>query len=173
MRTNIFVYIVAGFLVIVGIFLSLRGGSVKSEVENMSTNSTEQESQMVSGSMRDLVALNKPLECTFTSETEYSKTEGRVYVVEGKVRGNFAVTVAALGGQPFNAYMIADQTDSYVWSSISVDGFKTKIEPQPQVPVTQEGVDYNQTFSYTCTPWQADNSFFTPPSDVVFVEMIK
>lgn len=172
MKTNIFVYIVTGVVVIGGIFFGLRGDSVKDSQESQQTNS-KQEEGVVSGSMRDLVALNKSLECKFTSDTEYSKTSGTVYVADGKVRGNFSVSVAALGGQSFEAFMIADQTDSYVWSSLTKDGFKTPIQKDVANQAGQEGIDYNQTLSYNCVPWAKDESLFIPPVTVTFKEVKK
>ncbi len=172
MKTNIIVYIITGIVVVGGIFFGLKGDSakdIKESGEAIPAQSIQEDGGVISGSMKDLVALNKPLECKFTSETQYSKTLGTVYVADGKVRGNFSVSVPALGTEPFQAFMIADQTDSYVWSSLTKDGFKTPIQKDAVTQPGQEGVDYNQKLSYNCVPWVKDESFFIPPQTIQFL----
>lgn len=170
MKINIIVYIITTVVIAGGVYLIT---SNNSQDENNSqvieqTTANQEDSQIVSASMKELVSLGKSLQCTFESNTEFAKTSGVVYVADGKVRGNFRVTVSSLGNNSFDAYMIADASNTYVWSTLAKSGFKAPIQKEVQTQPGQEGVDYNQVLTYTCTSWQTDQTLFTPPSDVVF-----
>jgi len=171
MKTNIIVYIITAVVIVGGVYLI---ANVKPQDQNQIKQDTQapaqNDGQVVSASMKELVSLGKSLQCTFESNTEFAKTSGVVYVADGKVRGNFRVTVSSLGDQSFDAYMIADTSNTYVWSTLTKNGFKAPIQKEVQTQPGQEGVDYNQVLTYTCTPWQIDQTLFVPPTDVVFQE---
>ncbi len=157
-------------VIVGGVALIIRNDApVSDQVSNNEGSSSQvsQSGQIISGSMADLIALNKDLRCTFQSNNEYSETSGEVFVSNNKVRGNFSVVVKALGQTPFQAFMIADGKDSFVWSSLMKDGFKTPIQKTEES--SQNGVDYYQTLSYSCVPWEKDESFFIPPETIQFL----
>ncbi len=161
--------IVAVIVIGGGVYMGMQGSSKSPVLDTPKTLSTE---GTIQGSMGDLVALGVSLKCSFTHTTDLSSSSGDVYVADGKVRGNFKVTSTPLGNQSFDAYMIADGKESYVWSSFMPQGYKTIItEPNGgESNAGQDGLDYNQTLDYTCTPWEKDVSFFVPPADVTFVD---
>lgn len=169
MKTNIIVYIITAVVIVGGVYLITNVKTQDQDQVKQDTQSNNQISdQVVSASMKELVSLGKSLQCTFDSNTEFAKTSGVVYVADGKVRGNFRVTVSSLGNQSFDAYMIADDSYTYVWSTLAKGGFKAPIQKEVQTQPGQEGVDYNQVLTYTCTPWQTDQTLFVPPTDVIF-----
>lgn len=166
---NSIIYIITAIVILGGSYLIFNTKSQNQNQKNQDTQvSTQTNSQVVYASMKELVSLGKSLQCTFESNTEFAKTSGVVYVADGKVRGNFRVIVSSLGNKSFDAYMIADNSYTYVWSTLTKSGFKSPIQKEIQTQPGQEGVDYNQVLTYTCTPWQTDQTLFSPPSDVIF-----
>jgi len=177
MKTTVIGYIALAMIIISGGgYLLLKGEpasapATQSEVQGTKDSVQSQDSTVPSQvSMRDLVARGQSLECTFDMDVEYSKSNGTVYIADGKVRGNFdiVVSVSQAGTQKFQAYMIADAETSYVWSSLIKQGFKLPISKNETSANPQNGVDYNQKLNYSCKPWNANASFFVPPADVVF-----
>jgi len=176
MKINILVYIFAGVVIVGGAVFFMTSNSpgkiasekIKEVQSGQEKTPLGKEAQILSTSMKDLVALGESLKCTFTSDTESSKSSGTVYVADGKVRGDFSVSLPALGNQSFQAYMITDSMDSYVWSALSKDGYKTPIQKEKQQTPNQDGIDYNQTLNYTCLFWAKDMSVFVPPAEIVF-----
>lgn len=146
----------------------------KNDVLGSAESSTKEEqiSGTFSGSMRDLVARNQSVKCTFTHSTEINSSSGTVFVSGGKVRGDFDITVPQTGTN-LKAFMIADGKDTYVWSSILPQGFKMPISDAKMQSSGQpaNGIDYNQSLDYECEPWSVDESVFITPTDISFVSM--
>ena len=162
-------------LVAGGIFLITKSGKVETanEIVPLSENDEEQNNGNENGaqkSMRELVATNEPMRCTFAHVTEAADSSGEVFVADGKIRGNFKVKTSNETGTTFDAYMITDGKDSYVWSSVLPQGYKVAIK-ETEDTGGQNGLDYNQKLNYSCTPWAKDVSFFVPPATVTFVSM--
>ena len=171
MNKQIITYIITGVVVLGGIIWVFYTGPQK-EVEGLPGRQDAQgEIGQVSGSMKDLVALNRPLECTFNLDTQYASSKGTVFVADGNVRGNFTISITAMNNSSLEAFMIADQTTSYVWSSLSTQGFKVPLNKNTQATTTQtnNGISYNQTLSYNCKSWVKDVSVFIPPTNITFV----
>jgi hypothetical protein len=121
-------------------------------------------------SLKDLLALGTSQKCTFSD----SNTAGTFYIASGKSRGDFSSTVA---GKATATHMIGDGKTSYVWIDGQKQGFKMSLEAaadQKQAnaqPNASQGVDMNKKMNYSCEAWTADNSMFTLPSGIEFVDM--
>lgn len=165
--TKQIVGILVAVIIIGGVVYMGRSGGSDTGAPNVPALTTE-EGGMIKGSMRDLVALGVSMRCTFTHQTDISNSSGEVFVANGKVRGNFNVTSSAMGNQAFDAYMISDGEDSYVWSSLMPQGYKMPIVESTESTPTQEGIDYNQNLDYSCAPWPTDASVFVPPANITF-----
>jgi hypothetical protein len=109
--------------------------------------------------------------CTVTQTVATMTTNGTVYLDEGKVKADFAVSVA---GQSINTSMIVRDGYSYTWTSNSpTKGFKTKIagsatgsgSSSPKGTYTWDG---SQIGDYSCDPWVAEASMFEIPKTVTF-----
>lgn len=177
MTKNLIVYTVIGAVIVIGggyfLLMSKSASAPVSESEVQGTKTSVQSEDSVDDSlvsMRDLVAKGESVECAYDMDVQYSKSNGTVYIADGKVRGNFNITVSMsqAGTQEFKAYMIAEGDTSYVWSSAMNQGFKIPIPENQPENAPQSGVDYNQKLNYTCKPWNKDSSFFVPPADITF-----
>ncbi len=173
MKSATFLYIVLAVVVIGGGVLLIKGGE-----ENIVSNNQEKLNPELATddrgvfSMRDLVERGEPVSCTFVHDTETSRSSGEVFVAKGKVRGNFDVSALSIGSQPFKAYMIIVDDESYVWSSVISQGIKMPISQiESQDPdQAADGISYNSELDYYCLPWSVDSSVFVPPTSVKFVE---
>lgn len=152
----------------------------KSEAKPTPTSEEGEESFF--GSLKDLMGLGKAMKCTYSSENEMGKTSGVTYISGQKARSDSKFTDSA--GQTTGSYMINDGEWVYIWTSDQKEGMKMKVqemerEQKPTELPEQEGeqaqISYQdaqkemqQEVDYKCTSWQADNSVFTPPTNVAF-----
>ena len=108
--------------------------------------------------------------CTVTQTVASMTTNGTVYLDSGKVKADFAVSVA---GQSISTSMIVRDGYSYTWTSNSpTKGFKTKIiakvgdsSASPKGTYTWDG---SQIGEYSCESWIADDAMFEVPKTVTF-----
>lgn len=109
--------------------------------------------------------------CTVTQTVATMTTNGTVYLDSGKVKADFAVSVA---GQSINTSMIVRDGYTYTWTSnSSTKGFKTKVSTSasgdagasPKGTITWDG---SQIGDYNCEAWVADASMFELPKTVTF-----
>lgn len=109
--------------------------------------------------------------CVVTQTVATMTTNGVVYLDNGKVKAEFAVSVA---GQSLSTSMIIRDGYSYTWTSNSpTKGFKTKIatggqgdsSTGPKGTITWDG---SQIGDYSCEEWTAEASMFEIPKTVTF-----
>lgn len=170
MNKQILTYIITGIVLVGGLVFILSTKQSGSTAGDLTNSDTSQVSSF-SGSMKDLVQRNQSLECTFSHDTPNSSSKGTVFVADGNVRGNFLITINTMGGSSLEAFMIADGVNSYVWSSLSKDGFKVALSESEKSGTNQgnDGINYNQNLQFSCKSWVKDVSVFIPPTDINFV----
>lgn len=108
--------------------------------------------------------------CTVTQTVATMTTNGTVYLDDGKVKADFAVSVA---GQSINTSMIVRDGYSYTWTSNSpTKGLKTKIASKAgDTSASSKGTytwDGSQIGEYSCDAWVAEASMFEIPKTVTF-----
>lgn len=170
MKPNILITVIVGIVLVAGVIVvsSRKNSSSVPPTDSEVKTTSQKEQEVFATSMKDLVAKNKPLKCTFTQSTDMSTSKGTLYIADGKVRGDFDISSS---GQTFKAYMITDGTSSFVWSSILPQGFKVPLQNASNQASTQptQGVDYNQVLDYDCSSWVVESEFFVPPTNVTFI----
>jgi len=109
--------------------------------------------------------------CMVTQTVATMTTNGTLYINDGKVKAEFAVSVA---GQTISTSMIIRDGYNYTWTSNSpTKGLKTKIatggqgdsSTGPKGTITWDG---SQIGDYSCEPWVAEASMFELPKTVTF-----
>ncbi len=174
MKQNMSVFLGVGLIVVMGIVYGVTRGAKQDTqtVQSETANTTKEEAVLgtFSGSMKDLVAKNQSVKCTFNHSTDIDSSSGTVYVSGGKIRGDFDINAKQATGT-FEAHMITDGEYSYVWSSLIAQGFKMPIAKASAQTASQptSGVDYNQKLDYVCVPWTVDSSLFVSPANVSFI----
>ena len=159
-------------IIVAVVFLLLLGGGVyflfvrgKSQ-----TGPTSTSSKTGSQSLKDLLLAGISQKCTYKDSQENMAVEGTVYIAGGKVRGDFSSTNQ---GQTFSGHTIYDGKVSYVWTEGMKTGFKMAVDPETgksEGSSSEENVDLTKKIDYSCGPWLANESQFTPPSDITFSE---
>lgn len=140
--------------------------------ESTASDSASTESENITGSIGDLLSRIGSWRCTFESSTDVANSSGEVLVSNQRLRGNFMSEVTVVN-QTVESHMIQDDGYVYVWTSLSPQGYKTKTASGTADGSTQfsgQGVDIHQQYSYNCLPWTVDESVFTLPSGVTFIE---
>jgi hypothetical protein len=118
-----------------------------------------------SQSLQQLVAAGSPVTCTFSTTTASGNESGTIYIANGMVAGDFAVTDSKAG--VINAHMIMRDQTNYTWTSASNQGFKSTVSTSGTSGQNQ-GVDYSAQMNYSCQAWTADSSKFNLPATISF-----
>jgi len=134
-----------------------------------STNS-ERTRETSSGSIADLMARQGDWKCAVASHNDASNSSGTVYVSNGEIRGDFESRIPQLD-RTIESHMINMGGYVYVWSSVVPQGFKSKaaLSGASSAGTAGQGVDFNQSYQYSCEPWTRDASLFALPQDVTFI----
>lgn len=147
-------------------------GTTSQDSENNSTDVNQ-----FSGTFAELLALGQNYTCTFdTTDDTGNQTSGVVYVAGAgnKMNGEFLVTEP--DGNTMDGNIVRDGEYNYVWTSLQSDGIKTKITDEDtsifavNEGESETGISDDDNVDFDCQKWNVDNSKFTPPSDINFVE---
>ena len=123
------------------------------------------------GSFRSLIGLGKNTQCSFTSVSEGVTSSGTVYITaSGNMRGDYN-TKTSSGVQ--TSSMILKDGYSYVWSGsqgakMNVTNMGGSASAGAQA---QQSVDLDSQVDYNCKDWSVDQSKFTLPSGVNFLDL--
>ena len=116
----------------------------------------------------DLINMNKPLSCTFTSSDP--QMDGQVFVLGKKMRGNFKIDDG--NGKKMESYVVSDGMTLYLWGDVMAQGIKMNISELyvDNVKENNNLKTFNESFNYDCTDWVVDESYFVAPTDVTFTD---
>ena len=148
--------------------------SMKSSAPAVETATQPQaQADKSSGSLAALVSRGATVQCSVDNSTGAEVVKGTVYVSGKNVRGDFETTMPQKG--VVESHMIKDGDYMYVWSSAMPQGMKMKATPPQQTdtgPKPAPAADlYNKNYDYNCSPWRADASKFTLPTDIKFMDV--
>ena len=137
-------------------------------------------------SLKDLMAMGKSMECTWTTTDDKGKSStGTVDISGSKFKMTLAMDKPDGTGKS-NFYTLNDGTWVYSWGDamkgtgmkISLaDAQKMGQEAQNNPPAgSPAGIpsgsqnDWQKNYNYDCNPWEVSETAFTPPTDVNFVD---
>ena len=168
--------VVIAILAIVGVVAYTQIG--KPPKSSQGTEVSEQAGEsgvgMAKGTLASLLGAGKNTMCKMSYSDENGSTEGTAYVSGQKMRGDFTYTA---DGKAMTSHMIRDDQYSYIWSDEESKGTKIKTELTEQAqeetasPAPQGGVDVDKEVDLDCSGWGVDNSKFTPPSNIEFMDL--
>lgn len=156
------------------------------ESEKMSDSSMD--TKMFSGKLADLLSSGDDYTCEYKyTDDDGSSSEGMMYVTSRgqRMSGDFAYT--DVEGSTTRSYMINDGTYIYTWSAEAAQGYKMLIPDGDFEAYLEDAenmaADYSNdensnplsmnemnNVEYDCKSWNVDESVFTPPTDVDFVD---
>ena len=142
---------------------------VQTPQESTTTQQTQPEESQTKGSIKNLLAAGKNQTCTIKYPAGEQTADGTVFVSGKNFRGDFTMTSEE---KTIDSHMIQDEAYMYSWSSLTSQGIKIKIAEleKLQASTATESADLNQESDMTGSAWSFDNSKFTPPADINFVE---
>ncbi len=177
MNTNLLIGLVVGAVVVGGGYFLIAKRDMPLPFPNQpvaenqekieSKAETQAQEGKFNGSLAELAARGGSWKCTVDITTAQSVSSGITYSSGGKVRGDFTTKVQGYGN--VESHMITDGTDVYTWTSVTPQGFKTKMSTPGETAVTSgQAVNTNQPYTYDCESWTTDVSVFVIPSDITF-----
>jgi len=155
----------------------------KSESSDGDLAKTESESEPLSGigSLASVLGFGNKVRCNFSSADNDHESTG-VFYTDGE-RLRVEMTATSPEGS-FNSNMINDGEFIYTWGDTPEGMMAIKmVNPETSEtdttvhdtaspsPDSNSYVDVDEEVSYDCDRWTVDNSVFTPPSDVEFMDM--
>jgi len=165
----LYVGIVIAILIAVGggaFVLSNRNNPEVSKTAEIETNPQTNSSTEAPRSIKDLLSYKGTQQCSFSSEGN----TGLIYMSGGKMRADFTVTLTP--GNT-NSHMIVDGQSVYIWTENQTTGVKitTDAIEEFDTPNQAATIDPNQDMDFNCSSWTANQSVFTPPTNVSFAEI--
>ena len=143
----------------------------------------------VKGNLMDVIKMGKPVKCTGSYSSEDGSMEMVVYAAGKK---SYSEMILDAGGEgKFTTYSIVDGEWMYTWTDMGdmdeMGGMsmatKMKMSDMEEMAKEMPTGDYYDTggekemqnfqkeFDYKCKVWIPDNSKFTPPSDIEFMDL--
>ncbi len=127
----------------------------------------------VKKSFSDFLKQTGAYKCTVEQNVAGVVTSGTVYMNAGKIKGTFASMV---NGMSVNTSFILRDGFTYTWTSAYPVGFKVAVSDastESTAGASTQGVytwNAENIGAYACDPWTADESVFTVPTNVQFME---
>lgn len=154
------------------------GGPAKnSDVSKQGDQASE---ESFSGTMRDLMNRGKSVQCEWMAKGDGDDvTKGSLYISGKKFRQiiKSESTDPEIGNMEIEA--ISDGEYMYTWNSKDKqNGMKMKLDEAEETADStakdapkEQQVNIDNKFDYKCKNWNADQSMFTAPSGVNFVDL--
>lgn len=174
MYTKYLLAIVALFIVGVGTWhYSSSSGKIEGDQVPIGQTSSASVEENEKKSFSDFLKQTGAYKCTVEQNVAGAVTSGMVYMNAGKIKGTFASTV---NGISVNTSFVLRDGFTYTWTSAYPIGFKAPVSDmsaESQEGVSTQGVytwNAEDIGAYTCDPWMVDESVFTVPTNVQFME---
>lgn len=142
----------------------------------------QSKSEKISGSIQDLIAKGKDIKCTLVAKDGESIISGITFISGTRARTDFQNKVDST--MTVNSHMINDGTWLYTWTDENPEvAIKMKVDSMQsdamksesaQAQAEKAGLDnYQEKFDYDCTAWKRDESLFTAPANLNFIDYSK
>ncbi len=176
MNTNVIIGIVVAAIIVIGggvWYTTSHQTPTVTATQTAETGTQPTANPSGSGSINDLALMAGSLQCDVTSTDTTSAFTGKVYTSGGQMRVDSVVNSS---GKTINSHMIRGGGFFYTWSDLMPQGIKipesmaTAQSGNAPAPASSRGsVNSTAKVSYTCLPWIADTSVFTPPANITFM----
>ena len=170
--------IVAAVAVLI-ILLGLGGYFMLGKSGTKSVNTTANKPQAsnsgsnpIQSSITDLFTSGQTKQCTFdVASANGGGTKGTIYVSGNKAYGTFDMTSS---GKTTTTNLIRNDSTFYIWGGALPSGIKMTMDVN-QMATKMQGSQYStfnpsEKVNYNCINWSVDETKFTPPSNVKFID---
>lgn len=139
----------------------------------------QQKKQSFKGTIKTLLEKGEPLKCNFSHSGEKSRMSGTAYVDGEKVRQDVSIDQE---GEQMNTHVIVKNKQVYTWTSMQPgQGIKMDLSEleakQKQNQKTEKKSEsktpqgVSESFEYNCSAWSGEDSKFTLPGGVEFMDL--
>jgi len=153
-----------------GVYVYTSGNTQINEETTGEQESTRKDASK-SRDFRTILSSGENVRCTFSHEENGNHTEGTIYMADSgeRISGHFVMT----GTMDTEMHIIRDNETSYMWGPAFSEGIKVAVTEDNRDVLFESDTDaaIPENVTYTCDSWRVDNSKFTVPSDVTFVDM--
>lgn len=166
-------------IVIIAVLLLIGFGIYKfaghsNKITKQAPSTTQTSKQTTLASLKELIAGGVSQSCTYSAD----KTSGTIYMGSGKVRADINMAESAENVQTSTSHMIILNGENYIWVEGKNTGYKMTYNPEASPSSTGNlssnySLDPNTNMNYNCTPWLIDDTKFTLPKDVNFLDITK
>ena len=168
MNKKIWYWIAGVIIVVIIIVVAMSAG--KSTPSNV-THTTAAAAQQ---SLHELISSGITQTCTFSiaaATATSSSMTGTIYTTSGGMYGDFARTDST--GKITTAHMIIVNGEDYLWSDALSKGIKMPWSAANSTALANKygNIDMEQPATYSCTSWTPDQSKFTLPTDIQFIDV--
>lgn len=127
-------------------------------------------------SLRDLLARNKAVECSFDTEDKESSAHGKFFLdAQNKKMFNESKVKSLADGKELTVSSIMDGDMLYTWNSMQAGtGMKMKIEDDDEKGddnSKEDSLDLDEQRLVKCVPWEVDASRFAIPENIKFMDL--
>ncbi len=139
--------------------------------QNQSSNATNDEAMSFTDStIGKLLGAGVARKCTYSDQS----SSGTIYLTNNnRMRVDYTSTDPDEG----NGGMIMTSNRQYIWDADSKEGITLAYDPAAAEGNTSDesdsdqGVDMDQEYNFSCSVWIVSESMLTPPADINFVDM--
>lgn len=164
--------------------IAVAGGGIYVATQNDAEVTIEDERQMNTDAtdtetggnttIRELLALGENLVCTFSRSDAESTVDGTIYVdgAGERISGDFTITTEAAG--TMQGRMVKTENTVYTWTDAMSRGTKMSLDATAEADASMEqheAVGLDEEVNYQCESWNVDESRFTIPSDIEFMDI--
>lgn len=142
--------------------------------------SAQSDTEINKGTFQDLVNRGTSV-CTYSYKDETTTSTGTVYIHNKQMRGD---TVSTVDGSQINGSLIIKDDTMYTWTTNPKQGVKFSLSEIQEMSkdhttgmspeIENKTLDsINQEYDYDCKNWTPDQTKFTIPTDITFMDMSK
>lgn len=107
----------------------------------------------------------QPQKCFFSDPELEGTMSGTLFVVNGKMRGEFSVLVS---GKTVYSHMIIQNNTITLWTDGMPRGFKMQLSETEKPENQGKVINANREYDYVCEEWQEDPTMFNTPKNITF-----
>lgn len=122
------------------------------------------------GTLEELLALNRTMECSFVMDDHFGISEGTIYVFGEQVRADFVTKQE--GEEQFAVSMIRKDDYVHSWGETAFGPFATSLILEEQQKLDQARMsNFGASTDYECTTWTPVGEIFELPDGIVFEDI--
>ena len=125
--------------------------------------------EIKTGTLRGLLSSGKDMVCKFTSGTASNEISGTMYISGSMMRGDFSSKTTS--GSSVESHMIKQGDVVFVWSGNQGTKMGMSDITASNVAKVNSSVNLDSNVNYLCTNWNKDETKFSTPSNINFIDL--